>query len=412
MKYFVPVCILLFTIFLPIQLLAQDTRQSEVPNVYVDCNRCSLDYIRTNVDFVNYVRDQADADIYLRITEARTGSGEQYEIDFRGISPFSERRDTLIFESPNTATSDEERAELVRHIRIGLIPFITGTAAMNSIDVVRNSITEDIIVEIPYDPWNQWIFEVDLQTSFDMEDTEFNYEIESGFEAERITDQWKYDIRMEYEVDRTNIELSTGTRKVNRDSWYANSFVAYSLSDHFSVGLFTRANAARTRNILINTAASPAIEYSVFDYQEFQERKWVFQYRITPSYTNYDKTTVYLKNSEFLMQQVLSQQIRYDQPWGRINLRLSASSYLHDLSLNSFEFDPSLSIRITRGLFVNLYGNYRIINDQISLPAEDITDTERLLGERQQATTYNLRFSFGLSYTFGSIYSNIVNPRF
>tara|TARA_R100001143_G_C3361139_1_gene136016 strand:- start:12668 stop:13783 length:1116 start_codon:yes stop_codon:yes gene_type:complete len=371
-----------------------------------------MSYIRTNVDFVNYVRDQADADIYLRLTDASTGSGRQFIIDLRGIPPFSDRRDTLVFESPNTATSDEERAELVRHIRIGLIPFVTGTSAMNSIDVVRNTMVDDTITEEPDDPWNRWVFETDLQASFDMEDTEFNYEIESGFNAERITEKWKYDIRMEYEVDRTKIDLSTGTRKVNRDSWYARSFIGYSLRDHLSIGLFTRANASRTQNILINLEASPAVEYSVFEYPEFQERRWVFQYRITPIYRNYDRTTVYLKDSEFLFQQVLSQELRYDQPWGRINVGISATSYLHDLSLNSLEFDPSLSIRITRGLFVNFYGNYRIINDQISLPAEDITDTERLLGERQQATTYELRFSFGVSYTFGSIYSNIVNPRF
>lgn len=413
MNNYVSVCILIiFTaLFSPITSIAQDTQQSGVPNVYVDC-RCSLNYIRTNVDFVNYVRDQADADIYLRLTEARTGSGKQFVLDFRGIPPFSERRDTLVFETPNTATSDEERSELVRHIRIGLIPFITGTSAMRSIDVVRNTMVEESGTEIPEDPWNQWIFEVDLETSFDMEETEFNYEIESGFNAERITENWKYDIRMEYEVDRTRIDLTSGTRKVNRDSWYARSFIGYSLSKHFSLGLFTRADASRTRNILINAEASPAIEYSVFDYMEFQERRWVFQYRITPIYRNYHKTTVYLKDSEFLMQQVLSQELRYDQPWGRIDVGISASSYLHDLSLNSFEFDPSLSIRITRGLFISLNGRYSIINDQISLPAGDITDTERLLGERQQATTYELQFSFGLSYTFGSIYSNIVNPRF
>lgn len=411
MKTYVLVCFILTVILYPLTTSGQESQQSRVPNVFVDC-RCSVNYIRTNVDFVNYVRDQADADIYLRITDAPTGSGRQFVLDFRGLSSFSARRDTLVFETPNTATSDEERAELVRHIRIGLIPFIKGTAAMQGIDVVRNSVVEDAITEIPDDPWNQWIFEVDLRTSFDMEDTEFNYEIESGFEAERITEKWKYDLRMDYEIDRTKIELSTETRSVNRDSWFVNSFIGYSLRDHLSIGLFSRANASRTNNILINAEASPAIEYSVFDYQEFQERRWVFQYRITPNYRNYNRTTVYLKDSEFLMRQVLSQELRYDQPWGRIDVRVSASSYLHDLSLNSFVFDPSLSIRITRGLFINLNGRYNIINDQISLPAEDITDTERLLGERQQATSYELRFSFGLSYTFGSIYSNIVNPRF
>ncbi|MEX2574927.1 MAG: hypothetical protein WD317_11545 [Balneolaceae bacterium] len=395
--------------------LAQTLPQSPVPNVYLDCDVCSFDYIRSNIDFVNYVRDQADADIYLRITDAVTGSGREYALDFRGIAPFSERRDTLFYISPNTDTSDEERAGLVRHIRVGLVPFVTKTVVMQSLDVIHDlpaieaPATTGIQLE---DPWNQWIFEIDLGTSFDREETEFNYEIEGGVDAERVTDHWKFDMGLELEIDRTEIDLSSGTRKVNRDSWDADGFIAYSLSDHFSAGLFSGVSASRIDNILLAYEASPAIEYSFFPYSEFQERRWILQYRITPSHRNYDRTTVYLKDSEVLTQQVLSHQLRYDQPWGRIDLWMSASSYLHDLSLNSFEFNPSFNIRIVRGLSASMSGQYRIINDQISLPAEDITDTELLLGERQQATSYDFQLSFGLSYTFGSIYSNVVNPRF
>jgi hypothetical protein len=35
-----------------------------------------------------------------------------------------------------------------------------------------------------------------------------------------------------------------------------------------------------------------------------------------------------------------------------------------------------------------------------------------LLNRRQQATTYRISGDIGISYTFGSIYNNIVNPRF
>lgn len=392
---------------------AQNSSPSPAPNVYLDCNRCSFDYIRTNIDFVNYVRDQSDADIYLRITNAQTGSGREYTMEFRGIPPFSERLETLRFTSLNTATSDEERSELMRHIRLGLVPFLTETVVMQSLDVIRDSpIQEGAPMTQAVDQWNNWVFEIGLGTTFDKEETEFNYELRGGLEAERITENWKMDYGLDVELDRTDIELSSGTRHVNRDSWEFDSFVAYSFSRHFSLGIFTEAGASKTNNILVNLEASPAVEYSFFPYDEFQERRWILQYRITPSYRNYDQTTVFLKDSEVVTQQVLTHQLRFDQPWGRINVWMSASSYLHDLSLNRFRFYPSLSIRVTRGLFVNLYGRYGIINDQISLPADDITDTERLLGERQQATSYNFRLSFGFSYTFGSVYSNVVNPRF
>ncbi|MEX1212995.1 MAG: hypothetical protein WEA36_09135 [Balneolaceae bacterium] len=392
---------------------AQNRPQSPAPNVYLDCNRCSFDYVRLNIDFVNYVRDQADADIYLRITDAQTGSGREYTLEFRGIPPFSERLEVLTFTSLQSATSDEERTQLMRYIRVGLVPFLTETIVMQGLDVSGYSPIEDLQSETQIvDPWNNWVFEIDLATSFDKEETEFNYEIEGGLEAERITENWKMDYSLDIELDRTEIDLSSGTRYVNRDSWSFDSFVAYSIRRHFSIGLFTEASASKTDNILVNLEASPAIEYSFFPYNEFQERRWVLQYRITPSYRNYDQTTVFLKNHEIVSQQVLSHQLRFDQPWGRIDIWTSASSYLHDLSLNRFQLNPYFSIRITRGLSVFLNGRYQIINDQISLPAEDITDTERLLGERQQATSYEFWLSFGFSYTFGSAYSNIVNPRF
>jgi len=40
------------------------------------------------------------------------------------------------------------------------------------------------------------------------------------------------------------------------------------------------------------------------------------------------------------------------------------------------------------------------------------TEEEILLEQRQLATQYDYFLSLGLRYTFGSIYSNVVNPRF
>ncbi|MEX0994332.1 MAG: hypothetical protein WD599_02325, partial [Balneolaceae bacterium] len=147
-------------------------------------------------------------------------------------------------------------------------------------------------------------------------------------------------------------------------------------------------------------------------YGEYQERRFLLRYHITPSYTNYFEETVFLKESEFTTEQELSTRLRYDQPWGRIDVSVSGSNYFHDTSINRLEFNPSFNIRIIRGLSVSISGRYRLINDQISLPAGDISDEDRLTGARQQATSYDYSVSFGLSYTFGSIYSNIVNPRF
>jgi hypothetical protein len=57
-------------------------------------------------------------------------------------------------------------------------------------------------------------------------------------------------------------------------------------------------------------------------------------------------------------------------------------------------------------------GGWSRIRDQIYLRAGEATDEEILLRRRQLATGYRYRFSAGLSYTFGSIFNNVVNTRF
>ena len=70
------------------------------------------------------------------------------------------------------------------------------------------------------------------------------------------------------------------------------------------------------------------------------------------------------------MNHELSTRLRYDQRWGRIDIRMSGMHYFHDTSINRFEVNPSFNIRIIRGLSVSLSGRYRIINDQLSLEAQ------------------------------------------
>ncbi|MDA0334911.1 MAG: hypothetical protein O2782_07090 [bacterium] len=51
------------------------------------------------------------------------------------------------------------------------------------------------------------------------------------------------------------------------------------------------------------------------------------------------------------------------------------------------------------------------INDQLSLAVGGATLEEVLLRRRELATDYKVWSRAGLSYTFGSIYNNVVNTR-
>ena len=60
-------------------LVAQESVQpdgSAAVRVFLDCGyRCDFDYLRTEIPFVNYVRDRLDAQVHVLVTRENTGSG-------------------------------------------------------------------------------------------------------------------------------------------------------------------------------------------------------------------------------------------------------------------------------------------------------------------------------------------------
>jgi hypothetical protein len=93
-------------------------------------------------------------------------------------------------------------------------------------------------------------------------------------------------------------------------------------------------------------------------------------------------------------------------------LRASYQNYLHDWSKNMISLGGNLSLRLAKGLNFHLSGGGSIIHNQLSLPKRGASLEEVLLRRRQIATSFTVYSYFGLSYTFGSIYNNAVNPRF
>jgi len=90
----------------------------------------------------------------------------------------------------------------------------------------------------------------------------------------------------------------------------------------------------------------------------------------------------------------------------------SFSSHFHDFSKNSFNLSSEISLQLVQGLAFNIDGGYSAVHDQFSLPKSSASLDDVLLQQRELESQYNYWGSIGISYTFGSIYNNIVNPRF
>jgi hypothetical protein len=364
------------------------------------------------------VRDKEDAETHLLITRQRTGSGgTEYTLRFLGNGRFEGKMDTLKYVSPNSDTQDEERIGLVRTIKIGLLPFVSKTEAIKNVTVDYQEEEKGVQSTSQEDKWDYWVFEIDGRSFFNGEESRSNLSLSMGASADRVTPESKIDLEYEYDLNRrTFTELdSVGNESTNIFTTRSQRFdglMVKSLSDHWSAGVFTEAFSSSRNNIDLSFSGSPAIEYNIFPYEEYSTREISFMYLVKTGYFDYDEITIFNKESEILVRQELRARMDFTQPWGEIEGRVNASAYMHDLSKNRVDMNLEFDFRIFRGLSLSLNGRYSLINDQLSIPRGDISDAEQLLNLREQATSYSYRGSIGIEYSFGSIYNNVVNPRF
>jgi len=129
-------------------------------------------------------------------------------------------------------------------------------------------------------------------------------------------------------------------------------------------------------------------------------------------HNDYKQTTVYGVTDETRPLQSMTLSWNARQPWGSVNAQLFGSQFLHDLDKNSYGVSSYVDLRIAKGLAFNFGGSYTRVNDQLYLPRGELSESEVIARQQALATNYRFNVNFGLSYTFGSIYNTVVNPRF
>jgi hypothetical protein len=188
--------------------------------------------------------------------------------------------------------------------------------------------------------------------------------------------------------------------------------IVRSLSDHWSIGISADAYASTYSNIRASYGVQPAIEYDLFPYSKSTRKEFRILYQVGRRARRYYEITLYDKMEEALYDQSLDFAFELKQPWGTVEIDVSGSHYLHDADKYRMDVHGEISLRLFKGLSFNTYGGYSRIHDQLSLPRGEATKEDILLRRRQLATQYDYWFSAGFAFAFGSIYNNIVNPRF
>jgi hypothetical protein len=108
----------------------------------------------------------------------------------------------------------------------------------------------------------------------------------------------------------------------------------------------------------------------------------------------------------------LEASFRTKQPWGSTDISVEHRNYLTDRSKRNTELQGELSVRLFRGFNLELSGNYNWIHDQLYIAKGEQDPTDVLLRRRALLTGFESSLNVGISYTFGSIFNNVVNPRF
>jgi len=377
--------------------------------VFMDC-RCDINFIRQEIPFINYVRDVAIAQVYIRVTNQNTASGgNEYTFSFEGLAEFKGVNDTLVLTTLPDETSAMIREGQVNVLKIGLMRYIAHTPMRKEIDI---RYTEGLQTEEVIDKWNNWV--IDLQTSprFNSEESNSTLNLFNSINISKVTPDIKLEIDFDHSFNKQKYKEDEEENTYIRQSEAVDILFVRSLGEHWSAGLTWGLRGSSQANYNSNHEVMPAIEYDLYPYSKATHKQLRFLYSAGYQGSNYIDTTIYNLTNEHRFKQILRIGYQVQEKWGSINLSLSGSNYFHDFSKNSIEVDGFIRIRLFKGLSMSVNGEAAYINDRLNQRKGELTEAERLLRLKQQATSFEVGASLSINYTFGSIYSNVVNPRF
>lgn len=407
-------------IVLPVAAAAQESEARQATGalrVFVDCSErvCDFDFLRREVSFVNYVRDRQDAQVHVLITSQETGAGgRNFVLDFIGRGDFDGMSDRQEIPTPPESSDEEVLERLSRAIGLGLARYIALTAGAERLRVVQDEGVGGPSVAIPGDdPWDFWVFRTSLGAGVEGEDRQSSISLDAEASANRVTQQLKIELEVDGRYDREEFELddSTTVTSIERDYEF-EALVVHSIGAHWSAGAEGNVEHSSFRNRELALRIAPALEYNLFRYEDSERKQLTLLYTLGLNRFNWREVTLFGKSSETRLDQTLRASLAVRQPWGEAGGELQASHFLDEPARHRLEGRAFVRLRLIRGLSLDIEGDLARVRDQINLPAGDATEEEILLEIRELETGFEYDVTVGFSYTFGSIFNNVVNPRF
>jgi len=390
--------------------LDEEVIKDSALTVFIDCQWCKLAEIQKDISFIKLVEEQDKAQVYVLITKRDTeGGGTELILAFKGQKEFVGDNDQLKYQPDIGKEEKELLRELINTLKMGFMRYVGKTPISSLISIQLMDEVKPTSVE---DKWDFWVFSISGDTFFNGQKLYKSGMLYGLFSANRVTPELKVRLSVGGMYNQDKFTFDDQIIKSSSNSQNFTGLIVKSLNDHWSVGGHFSALVSTYTNTKFSLSPGPAIEYNLFPYSQSTRRQLRFLYRLDFKSIWYQEETIYEKTHENLLKESLSATLELKQKWGTISTSIEGSNYFHDFSKYRVHLRGELSLRIIGGLNINLNGRYSRIHDQLSLARSDATFEEILLRRKEIATTYNYYISVGLSYTFGSIKSKVVNPRF
>ena len=404
-------------------VLAQSATERPAPaseprlRVFLDCptGGCDRNYLVTSLPFVLWTQDRLDADVHALITGLNTAAGgTEYTISLLGRAAFAARSDTLRATIAPNSTDEMRRREMARVLTIALLPYAVRVSDTGPFSVRYEAppTPDGGIGSVIRDPWNFWVYRLRANGSGNAESLNSSYNINGSVNVSRTTEIWKLSLNLYEEYRANTFTLSDGTEPtyILRSS-DVSARVVRSMTDHWSIGARGIGGRSDFRNQDGFGGLDLSAEYNVYPWKEATSRQLIAAVAIGGRHYNYRDTTIFDQVAETrpIARAILSGESR--QQWGTLDGALRYTHYLHDAALYNVSFNGRAQVRLTRGLALELRGDAAKVNDQLYLRRGGASDEEVLTRQRALATNFRIGGSVGLSFTFGSIYNTIVNPR-
>ncbi len=383
--------------------------------LFLDCNTsgCDFDYLRTQMTWIDYVRDRTAADVHVIVTSLSAGGGgSEVTMQFIGRSRMAGVDDELRYQTPQGATQDERRVDLTKFLKLGLTRYVARLPEARNLNVNYAAPRVPPASAAAADPWKLWVFSLGMDGYLSGESRSKNVYMGGSLSARRTTKDWKFSAGFSGNRSSSEFTFGDGTKFTsNSHSYYGNGLIVRSLTDHLSAGATFSGSSSTEQNIDLSARVAPTLEYDIFPYAEYSKRRLIIQYSVGLNRNEYTETTIFDRDQETRVNQALSANYATQTTWGSASVGISRSNYLSDFSKNRLSISAFANVRLVKGLSLNYGGSYARVRDQITLPRAGATDEEVLLRLKRLQTNYQYFGQFGLSYTFGSVFNSVVNSR-